>query len=521
MRTSFLKYVWVFVAVLGLLPACEDLEDTYSDYTGDGPVQYLTKIYDLQGEPKWLSVLLTWELKLDPGRTAILVEWTDDSTTYSQVIDKDARDFMITGLKNYEYACSVKAIEQKDGEVIGKSIGDPVYVRPFTYASEELSLFSQVVRKAYQVAGKKLFVLFEPWADNLISFQVGYFEKGNASEKFWTVEKVNNLPDGKVYAMIGENVDFTKPINVYRKGRIASIDNMELELQPVPLYFETPMFDAAFAAEVRSRLDLIGEIKQSDINDVEVLDIDYDQLSLVDVLHFPNLKELHLGRNRLLAAGTENAVKSVLTNQEESVVALEAIASELGVKIYHYGNHYFNTVPDFFTAKNQVAELPEFSLLNTAGWDITVNPMDAMGYNSGLANLLQESGAYWSPQASEILRRHIIEIDMKESKRILGFKVGQAMTPPADVQTPDVLDIEFETGSGAWESAAFSKSVTVGTGKGETTIIYLDKSHSVKTAQKIRVTVADKFHKKGYNASYAYVDFYTVVLSSFMVIEGN
>ena len=194
---------------------------------------------------------------------------------------------------------------------------------------------------------------------------------------------------------------------------------------------------------------------------------------------------------------------------------------DIGLKIYHYGNHYFNTVPDFFTAKNQVAELPEFSLLNTVGWDITVNPMDAMGYNSGLANLLQESDAYWSPQASEILRRHIIEIDMKESKRILGFKVGQAMTPPADVQTPDVLDIEFETGSGAWESAAFSRSVTVGTGKGETTIIYLDKSHSVKTAQKIRVTVADKFHKKGYNASYAYVDFYTVVLSSFMVIEGN
>ena len=84
MRGLFLKYTLILVLLAGLVASCgESLEDTYSDYTGDGPEQYLTKIYDLQGKPRWMSVELTWNLKLDPGRTAILVEWTDDEKTDS------------------------------------------------------------------------------------------------------------------------------------------------------------------------------------------------------------------------------------------------------------------------------------------------------------------------------------------------------------------------------------------------------------------------------------------------------
>lgn len=34
---------------MGFLTGCEDLEDTYSEHTGDGPEQYLTKIYEFEG----------------------------------------------------------------------------------------------------------------------------------------------------------------------------------------------------------------------------------------------------------------------------------------------------------------------------------------------------------------------------------------------------------------------------------------------------------------------------------------
>lgn len=52
MRGLFLKYTLILVLLAGLVASCgESLEDTYSDYTGDGPEQYLTKIYDLQESP--------------------------------------------------------------------------------------------------------------------------------------------------------------------------------------------------------------------------------------------------------------------------------------------------------------------------------------------------------------------------------------------------------------------------------------------------------------------------------------
>ena len=525
MKELFFKYAVILVLLAGYLTGCEKLEDTYSKHTGDGPEQYLTKIYDLKGEPKWLSVLLTWNLKLDPGRTAIMVEWTDDEKTDSVIIDRDSESYLVEGLKNYEYTFRVSAIEQKEGEIIKQSLGDPVYVRPYTSASEELLLFTRVVNKQFQVADKYLFVAFDEWADNLIAFKIGYFEKGSETEQFWEVgpeDRENSWPKGKSYALIGENIDFTKPVKVYRKGKIAILDDMILDLDPIELSFNVPSFESDFAADVRNRLDLLGEIKQDDIKNVEILDIDYDQISLIDVLHFPNLKELHLGRNRYLALGTEDRVRSSLSNKELSIGALNVIAEKLGVKIYHYGNHYFDVVPDFFTEKNKLSEQPMLAFMDATNWDISVSPADALGYDSGAKNLLVDNDSYWLPQPTTQIRTHVIEIDMKQEETIAGFKIVQTKDfGDPDASRPETLSIEVETGSGQWATATFSKSTTLGNGEGETTIVYLNKDKGTKTVQKIRITVSDDFYKQGYDSSWNWVDFYNVTLSSIMVIKGN
>ena len=525
MKGIFLKYTVMCILFMGFLTGCEDLEDTYSEHTGDGPEQYLTKIYDLKGEPRWLSVLLTWNLKLDPGRTAIMVEWTDDEKTDSVIIDRESESYLVEGLKNYEYTFKVCAIEEKDGEIVKRSLGDPVYVRPYTYASEELLLFTRVINKQFQLANKYLFLSFDEWTDNLISFKVGYFAKGNDTEQFWTAEpedRVNNWPKGKSYALLGEDIDFSKPVKVYRKGKISILDDMMLDLEPIELFFNVPSFESDFAADVRNRLDLLGEIKQNDVENVEVLDIDYDQVSLVDVLHFPSLKELHLGRNRYLAPGTEDKVKSGLANKDLSIGALEVAAEKLGVKIYHYGHHYFDAVPDFFTEKNKVAEQPTIAFLDAANWSISVSPADALGYDSGLKNLLVSDDSYWLPQSATQIRTHVIEIDMKQEETIAGFKIVQAKDfGDPNVPRPESLDIEVETGSGQWESATFSKSTPLGNGEGETTIVYLNKEKGTKRTQKIRITIPDAFYKQGYDASWSYVDFYNAVLSSIQIIQGN
>ena len=273
---------------------------------------------------------------------------------------------------------------------------------------------------------------------------------------------------------------------------------------------------------MRNRLDLLGEIKQDDIKNVEILDIDYDQISLIDVLHFPNLKELHLGRNRYLALGTEDRVRSSLSNKELSIGALNVIAEKLGVKIYHYGNHYFDVVPDFFTEKNKLSEQPMLAFMDATNWDISVSPADALGYDSGAKNLLVDNDSYWLPQPTTQIRTHVIEIDMKQEETIAGFKIVQTKDfGDPDASRPETLSIEVETGSGQWATATFSKSTTLGNGEGETTIVYLNKDKGTKTAQKIRITVSDDFYKQGYDSSWNWVDFYNVTLSSIMVIKGN
>ena len=44
------RYLWILLAFLGLV-GCDDLEDTYSDYAGDGQIRYLTKCNDVKITP--------------------------------------------------------------------------------------------------------------------------------------------------------------------------------------------------------------------------------------------------------------------------------------------------------------------------------------------------------------------------------------------------------------------------------------------------------------------------------------
>lgn len=522
MRTTSFNIVMMLFLLAGLTTGCEKLEDTYSDYTGDGPVQYLTKIYDLKAEPRWCSVQLSWNLKSDPGRTAILVEWTDDEKTDSAIIDKTSTSYLVKGLeKDYEYTFKVSAIEQK-GEIIEKkSLGDAVYVRPYSYASSEVVLFSRVVSKALSVdgkTGKKLFVTFEPWADNLHSFKVGYFEEGSVTEKFWGAEledRKNGWPNGQSYALIGDDVDFSKPINVYREGNIALIDSV-VNLLPMALNVTLPVFDSEFAMEVREKFGLIGELKESDIENVEELEIDYDQYSLVDVLYFPKLKKLYLGKNRY---GTDKTTKSVLVDQESSIGALKVMKDELGLEIYHYGNHYFDKVPEFFDLKNETSKLPEYSYLEPADWTVSVSPADALGFDSGLEDLLHDNNKDWVPQPSKNIRTHTVEVDMKGEQSITGFKIKQASPSDKVLKGPAKMDIEILDENGDWVSAFTSSSVTLGTGEGETTIVRLKERAKTK---KVRFTISDNYYKQQYDKDErVYYDYYNVTLSSFMVITGE
>lgn len=521
MMKTLITYMTMLVVFCGVMSGCEDIEDTYKEYAGDGPMQYLNKIYDLEATPQWESMRLRWTLKLDAGRTDILVEWKDASQTYSQQIDKESESFLVEGLtENYDYEFNVYAIRVEDGKVVKKSLGDAVYARPFTSQSDELSLFTHVVIKQIKVADKKIFALFDVWPDNLVSFKIGYFEKGLNEEKFFETDRVNNWPNGLPYAIIGENVDFNKPVKVYRVGNIASFGNKILDLDPLTLHFELPTFNSDFANELRPQIGIIGEIKLEDIKNVSSVNLNFNQTSLEDILYFPELTTVNLGKDRYLMAGTEGTTKSSLSSDVDRTISLAALKlahDMLGVNVYQYNKHYFDQLPDWFAGKNLQAQLPPLHFLDTSGWEITETPPEVVGAESGLQHLLLDNTDYWFPTGASSLRTHVIEIDMHDFKRILGFKIVQANINDTYLKMTELVTIKLFDAAGSWIPAAFSEDLTIGNGKGEATLVYLDKDKTVKQASKIRLYISDNFYKSTYVSGLP-VSYYRTALASFMVI---
>ena len=54
------KYLWSFF-ILFIIGGCENLEETYSNYTGDGTIRYLGKCKDLSVSPGWQRLYIILE----------------------------------------------------------------------------------------------------------------------------------------------------------------------------------------------------------------------------------------------------------------------------------------------------------------------------------------------------------------------------------------------------------------------------------------------------------------------------
>ena len=59
------RYLWILF-VFFALAGCDDLEDTYSDYAGDGQIRYLTKCSDVKIVPGWEKLNMNGKIVLIP-----------------------------------------------------------------------------------------------------------------------------------------------------------------------------------------------------------------------------------------------------------------------------------------------------------------------------------------------------------------------------------------------------------------------------------------------------------------------
>lgn len=71
------KYIINLFAAAALLVGCgESLEDTYSDYAGDGKIRYVAKCTEVHATPGWERLLLEWINGTDATVDKIKVIWS-------------------------------------------------------------------------------------------------------------------------------------------------------------------------------------------------------------------------------------------------------------------------------------------------------------------------------------------------------------------------------------------------------------------------------------------------------------
>ena len=151
------RYLWFIVSLL-FFGGCESLEDTYSDYAGEGTIRYLGKCNDLSVKPGWQRLIVTWTNHVDPAIDKVKVSWTLDGITRDSLLEKGTTECNIRNLENATYEVAVCSVD-KDGNC---SLPALTSERPYTLDHESIKSFTRMFDK-YFFVGNHLAIIFSEW----------------------------------------------------------------------------------------------------------------------------------------------------------------------------------------------------------------------------------------------------------------------------------------------------------------------------------------------------------------------
>lgn len=519
---------WLFAAFFAV--GCEDLEDTYSEYAGDGMIRYVGKCSDLEIKSGWNRLLVIWKGNLDAAVDRVKITWQSekDEKPFVKFVKpknilegSDLRDTIeLTGLQNAVYTVSVSNLTADSTE----SIVESAYARPYTEEHEDLLSFGRGIVNFYCVNDKMVLTVETAKNSNVKKMLLRY--TGTDGEEYtWNIKThtgresmlgtPNNmfrLPENKDLG-----IDFSKPLTVEREGILTGcIDT--IRFQDVVLDLDETIWSAGFTSLLTK---MYGENWESRVDEIETLELDYNLSNLQDLFYFPNLKKVILGKNRYVV--DENAKENLSTTDFYSLVTLQHLKDLRGVKTERYNRHYF---PDeYFGMKmswyealtgcyyppidvtfekdlltemksGNLENMPVITPLDTTGWKVTCSDTTFNGYEEhGAAWLLDgNDDTYFEP--GQTLSATVIEvkIDMQKSQTLHGFKVVQ---PGVATRTGlnyllSSLKIELSDNEMEWKEATYeSGGCTIGNILGEITFINIPEELQ-RSARYIRLTMANR-----------------------------
>ena len=487
-----MKYTTILLSLLAFLSfaGCEELEDTYDDYAGDGPITYLAKCTDVTVESGWQRLAVKWTNQLDPNRNGVWLQCRSNTLQVDTLLPADCDSCSVNGLPEGSYTVTVAAVSER-GDTALPAISSG---RPYTENHEAVLSFTRAITK-YIFAGNNLMVFVGTKTPEIVDFKIEYTKASDGPPE--TYDLSGNMWAYQARNLFIEDVDREQPVTVTRRGLISgctdTITFADFVLDPTVINMK-----ADFNARLMERY---GEI------DLTREELDYDLSSMEDILYFPNLKKLVLGKNRYYNPANPNNPASAITGDwsvtelmMDCIRKLKAISPDFEIENYggHYNIWFYSFMGDGITVtdKGKQTSLPaDLTLLDTEGFAVTVD---------GTANAVltdDDPATYWLSSFTGSQNSHEVVIDMQEARTLKGVKFTQAFfsgyIPPLQNFAPTSASVEVSVDGTTWTNPCHSSSLTLGPVNGETKLIDFAQEQS---ARYIRVTVQDALYSGDYGA---------------------
>lgn len=518
-----MKNYKLLIATIALaLTSCESITDTYKDYVGDGEIRYVGKCEDLTVAPGWERLEIKWTNTNDPIVDKIKVKWFSDDIADSVLLDRGTTEYNIQGLTDATYGITVSSLD-KDGD---ESLTNTIYGRPYTANHEVIQSFTRVISKYYYI-GDRLALYFIGWQDGLDDVTLKYTTKDGKEKELAITQDMIDGYWGQKQMLLEDHIDTTKPVTLYRTGEVVGCSD-KINFAPFELE-KKKSYSADFKEYLKKLygddgkvLTAGGIVNEDWVNSTTTLEFDGDFSSFDDILNFPNLKKLVLGKHRYLTElGAKDQAKgqSKVADGESSLFAINTLNKLTGLKVERYNNHYkeldeagywdWDGTPSYLTEKG-MPTIPVAHFLDLSKAKITISPEDENGYDSKIGNLTDnDPSSCWLPLTQSASTDYTFDIDLGSEKTVKGLKLVQKAFTDKDQDqdlAPTQIKVQFIGKSGGYESATYTENTYLGSSSGETNLIPF-KNGGMK-ARYIRVTIPSQSYHGFFQLTFAELGLY-------------
>lgn len=517
---------WIYIAwslaLIGMV-SCESLEETYDEYAGDGMIRYVGKCPPPEISRGWYRLKVKWQGNMDAAIHKVKLTYQGENETEPTVLWIEPQDILdneslmdsiyLENLENSVYTITLSNVTADSME----SIAETAYERPYTLEHEDLRSFTRGIVNFY-VLGDRLALFLDEANENIIKMDLSYWDK-SGTHHLWDMKEAMETSYiypflmEKIYdyvILLEEEIDFTQPITVLRKGLLEGcIDTVPFN--PDTLSLDEEVWSSGFSRYLTRRFG--KNYTRADIESVEEVELDYDMTTFRDLLYFPNLKKVVLGKNRYIAA--EYATVNMSTTDEYSgLTTLQLLKDTRGVTVERYNKQYFGdmytTLKDYRRIDNDLIvemgnanmnKMPVIQPLDTTGWKVTCSDTLHNGYKrNGAAFLLDgDQDTYLQPEYTFSASVVEVEYDMQKLQLVKGLKVMQPNAPANSGEMDEYLKhlvsavkVEVSIDGISWQSATHEDGgITIGNAPGEITFIEIPESLQ-KEVRFIRFSMANQ-----------------------------